>query len=828
MSGFMSVLGWLLGIEELRSVHGFELRFAAPWAQQRPALLLFAAAALAAVSILYYYRFEAPAHRRRTLLLAALRALILSLLAVILAEPVLALRTVDRPRSLLLVLMDGSDSMNIRDRLSTEDRNLLTPVVGDTSTTEPGGPRLDASRLELAARAVAGPRARVLDDLASRFRLRAYQFDRPDMLREIDLHADSLGRPDPARVAGQLSAPGKVTAIGAALSEIGRRHQGQSLAGVLLLSDFDQNAGPPALAAAQKLDAPVFAVGLGQRETVDAALEFQAPLIVKKDELTGTSVRIRQTGLTGRTAEVQLLARRLGSASGGESDSAFVAVAPPRRVTLDRDQLAVDIPFTPASAGRFILQARVTPLDDEVLTENNTAERPVTVRDESLKLLFVEYEPTWEWRFIKEVFHRDRLIGMEGFRTFLRSADFKVRRSNPLFLETLVRPRAEFFAYDVIFLSDVPPDMLSEHFQSLLQEYVSKFGGGLVVLSGPRFGPAALAKTKIADMLPVVIDPAAALRDRPFWLQFTPAGNQADFLQLGSSPREHDTAWRAMGQLPWYQPVARPHPLASVLAQHPVDKCVDGQTPQPVIATRRYGNGEVVYLGFNETWRLRRMFGEKYYRQLWGQMIYRLGLGRALGSQKRFIVSTDRRQYPSGERVRLRVEAYNADFEPLSLPHLEARVIAPADGSGPSGTDAADPASASDGPATTRLPLPLARDKVVFETTFPVFAEGSYRVLVRDPVTREEVEHNFKVAPVTAERRNAVRDAVLQKSLADRTGGRALELHELPELARTLEAPRSERTTEHRLPLWNTWLVFLLVTALMFAEWTLRKLTNLR
>jgi len=51
----------------------------------------------------------------------------------------------------------------------------------------------------------------------------------------------------------------------------------------------------------------------------------------------------------------------------------------------------------------------------------------------------------------------------------------------------------------------------------------------------------------------------------------------------------------------------------------------------------------VIYLGFNETWRLRRKYGELYYRQFWGQMIHRLGLSHALGSQKDFTRFTIRR-----------------------------------------------------------------------------------------------------------------------------------------------------------------------------------------
>ena len=99
-----------------------------------------------------------------------------------------------------------------------------------------------------------------------------------------------------------------------------------------------------------------------------------------------------------------------------------------------------------------MLVAHIEPVAGETVDENNHARREISVTDKFLRLLFVDYEPTWEWRFIKEVFHRDKLVGMEGFRTFLRSSDPRVRQTNPMFLPTLSPPRNEFFEYDVIFL----------------------------------------------------------------------------------------------------------------------------------------------------------------------------------------------------------------------------------------------------------------------------------------------------------------------------------------------------------------------------------------
>ena len=176
----------------------------------------------------------------------------------------------------------------------------------------------------------------------------------------------------------------------------------------------------------------------------------------------------------------------------------------------------------------------------------------------------------------------------------------------------------------MIFLGDVPASMLSSKFCEMVKEFVGDFGGALVVISGPRFGPEQLAETPLGEMLPVKIEPGARFDDRqPFRMRLTPMAGEYKFMQLGSgdSPAEMQRTWDNMGLVPWFQPVSRKHPQATVLAEHPTLCCADGKERQPLIAIRPYGRGEVVYLGFNEIWRLRRTCGERYYRQFWAQMI---------------------------------------------------------------------------------------------------------------------------------------------------------------------------------------------------------------
>jgi hypothetical protein len=482
----------------------------------------------------------------------------------------------------------------------------------------------------------------------------------------------------------------------------------------------------------------------------------------------------------------------------------------------------VELPYVPKQAGQFLFAAEVEPLPEETAKENNRAQRQVTVQGDYLRLLFVEYEPTWEWRFIKEVFHRDPLVGLKGFRTFLRSADPRVRQTNELFLPTLTPPRSEFFANDVIFLGDMPASALSPLFCRLTKEFVEKFGGGLVIVSGPRFGPGQLAQTALGELMPVKVDPEAHRRDRqPFELELTPLAGLSEygFMKLGDDDAENQKAWKNLGPLPWYQPVQRKAADAEVLAVHPSDTTVDGKEKQPLIAISKYGAGEVVYLGFDETWRLRKRYGEQYYRKFWGQLIHRLGLRHAQGVQKRFVVHTDRQQYQADDEVILTVGAYDANFMALTETKLPGNKLT---------AELLLPAASSRQPGQTReIAVPPSKDGGIFEARFPVYAEGEYRLRVRDPIAKDFAEATFRVAALSAERERPVRNAALQQAIADETGGKSYDLTTVGQLPDQIPTSSRVETAVQVVPLWSTKFMFFCVVLVMLGEWLGRKWVNL-
>ncbi|MBI1314370.1 hypothetical protein GC176_24000 [bacterium] len=823
-----SLIGKLLGRNDVDAIDGVRLSFGAEWAHTGPAWLLFGCLALGFLGALFYLKFQPRTSPRVRITLGFVRGALLCLLLLILADPILEVAFSSHPRPVLWVLLDGTQSMTIADRLTAEETQQFRKTLGAEAAADSPSAQSSAesvspdgvSRASLVQQWLRHSGADVSNELAGKFQFAFFQFRDADEVSELAVSDSDAAdaKFDGEKLAEQYQPDGSVTSISSALDDLRRRHISTNLAGVVLVSDFGHNSGAAPLEAARRVGVPIHTVGVGAKQAVDLGVDLQTPLTMKKAETSTVIASVRQQELMGTSATVRVFAKPVEVGTDRISERSIPIGE--RTVELPGPSTIVEFPFTPEEAGRFAFVAEVEPVDGEIVEQNNRAEREVTVIDDFLRLMFVEYEPTWEWRFVKEVFHRDKLVGLRGFRTYLRSSDPTVRESNDLFLPTLTLPRNEFFEYDVIFLGDMPVSSLSSRFGEMVKEFVGKFGGGLVVMAGPRFGPGQLAGTPIADMLPVVVDPDEPIRDdREFELQLSPFASQYDFMRLGDTDAENAKAWSNLGSLPWYQPVRRVETSATtVLAEHPTAVCSDGRTPQPLIAIRRYGRGEVVYIGQNEMWRLRRKYGEAYYRQFWGQLIHRLGLSHALGSHKRFVVRTDRQRYQPDETAIVTVEAYDENFEPLTGDvlddrHLSGELWLP---------------ERTDGSLEATRPITLTEFRPgVFETRIPVSESGDYVARVTDPITLEPVDAYFQVTDLSVERRTATRNVALQEAIAAETGGRTADLTTVRDLLTSLDAPRLTETTVEVLPLWSTWLCFALLVTLMLSEWTIRKLSNL-
>ena len=177
-----------------------------------------------------------------------------------------------------------------------------------------------------------------------------------------------------------------------------------------------------------------------------------------------------------------------------------------------------------------------------------------------------------------------------------------------------------------------------------------------------------------------------------------------------------------------------------------------------------------------------------------------------------FQVDTDRDRYEAGDKVRLIVEAYDGNFEHLENDKLAARLVT-RDDNGES--------------VITQITVPR-RDRNFYEAIVPVYASGKHQLFVLDPITHEEKEISFEVTPLSLERRNAVRNFKLQRDLAAVTGGKTYELYEVNTLPVDIKAERIVEFDVEKKPIWNTWLVLIVILLALGGEWLGRKLLNMR
>ena len=125
----------------------------------------------------------------------------------------------------------------------------------------------------------------LLARLEQKSRLRAFVLDRPQGVRALDAAVGRLSkssdgaddRLDAGRLCDQWTTKCQVTALGAAMEDLARRQTSGSVSGVVIFSDFNQNAGPPALDAARRLGLSVYTVGVGPTAAVDLAVELRVP-----------------------------------------------------------------------------------------------------------------------------------------------------------------------------------------------------------------------------------------------------------------------------------------------------------------------------------------------------------------------------------------------------------------------------------------------------------------------------------------------------------------------------------------------------------------------
>lgn len=778
------------------------------------AILLMVAGSLGAF---WLYRSLREVSGPRRWLMATLRAAFLVLLLGLLLRPVVRFTVEGEVRRVLLLLLDGSASMAIADpRTDAADLRragialgLLDPTKGLDQELPAGdaGSLSGVPRVRLLQSALTSDTLNLLPRWSRDFDVRVFTFGQ--QLGELTGSAElsRAARDDPHALtawAQRLTAAAPLTPIGDALREVLVRTRGQPLAGIVLATDGQSNAGASPLVAAEMARAqgvPLYIYGLGISNPKDIFLAslFAPDVAFVEDEVT-VLARVRASGLEGESAAIVL-----------RQDDRVVA-RQTIRFAADGEQV-VPLTFKPEKAGDFTLAASIEPLPAEVVKDNNSQSQQLRVIDGKIKVLLVEQQPRWEYKYLQALLLRDRRVKLNVVLLDAGSA-LPTGVGSP-YLPSFPAKKEDLFAYDLVILGDVDPAHFAAGQLDTLAEYVSRFGGGLLAIAGRRHLPQSYTNTSLEKLLPVEwarpsgVSAAELVADKPIRPELTLAGRASLVLRLGDNETSSAAAWAQLPPIYWTAPVTRAKPSAEVLVVDPDPARASRFGKMPIIALQQYGLGQVLFVGTDNAWRWRRNSGDRVYGLFWGQVVQRLALPHLLGEAKRTQLSTDKKSYQSGERVTIYARLYAANFEPIVEPTVRAFVVPAGQG----------------GPRTAVVLRPLPGQPGVYRGEFTAAAPGVYDVLVeQDEKTRLEI-------PVTDARietgQSAMNETLLREMATVSGGGffREEDLHRLPD-AMDLRTERVRSTFD--VEVWSSPLYFALLMVVLSAEWVLRKLNQLK
>jgi uncharacterized membrane protein len=523
------------------------------------------AASLVVVASLLYRRTYPIISVRRRVLLGFLRSAGFCMLVLFALNPALVSIRKDVREALVLVLVDVSKSMSIRDcngRSRIEEAN---------------------ARIERFHSAITG-----LSDA------------------EIAVVPFSNGLAEGAvRVDSILEASGEGTDIIGAVNAAERRYRYKKLAGIVLLTDGRISRGMTTSGAG--ISVPVFAVGLG--DTVEGADIAVDEVLYDRVAYAGTETKIeavvRASGFRGKTVELQL--------SRGENvvDSAVLTIR------ADVQELQSVLSYTPLDAGDHTLTVRAAPQAGEERDENNSETIRIKVRKSRIRFLYIDQFADWNMTFIRDIVQRTKRFEMETV-TWAPGRDFTVlpgRRAWEFPVST-----SGLKHYDLVVVSDDVKHFNRGGEVGILGEYV--VGGGALLLLADERSPlvSASAMSLMESFLPVRALRAPTLRPGEYNVRVAPGGDESPLAVSLSDDVNLDALPPLLAGVDGIEVTAGSRIVLSMS---------NGNQSSPFVVLQRHGKGLVaVVLGMPVwRWKLAGADGEQAYQKLFSGLIQHLAEG---------------------------------------------------------------------------------------------------------------------------------------------------------------------------------------------------------
>jgi len=363
-----------------------------------------------------------------------------------------------------------------------------------------------------------------------------------------------------------------------------------------------------------------------------------------------------------------------------------------------------------------------------------------------------------------------------------------------------------------VFLGDVGigDGELTEKQAELIKGLVEQQASGLVFLPGRRGRELTLANSALKELMPVVLDPTKSqgigLQNESA-LQLSSAGVRHWLTRLESDESRNAEIWKMLPGFYWSAAVEKSRPGSEVLAVHSSLRNAWGR--MPLLVTRPFGSGQVLFMGTDSAWRWRRGVEDKYHYRFWSQVVRWMAHQRHLSAKEGIRLSFSPESPQVGDTVYFQATVPDAASRPTSEVPVAGHVLSPAK-------------------RAERLEFtPAAGGWGVFKASFMPQDGGTYRVTLTADRFGRKLETDLMVTQPQRERLGRPVNLEILREVASITRGGWGTTEDLDKLVQQISLLPEPKPMERRLRLWSDpwWGGFILL--LLSVYWTGRKLAGM-
>ncbi|HBC85648.1 MAG TPA: hypothetical protein DCZ94_01710 [Lentisphaeria bacterium] len=720
-------------------------------------LLPFIAVAIIGLCF-YHYSREKGLNRRKKAILITLRSLAYISLLLILSFPKLSIEGEGALPGTVSVVLDSSESMQIKD---------------DNEKT----------RFAKAAEVFKA----IKDNTRYRKEIKIEGFSAGKDFKDIE-------NPD------KILADAEYTSINQMLEKGIEKQKGEYCPGIILLTDGAHNSPEDpenALKLFQKLGIPVYACGLGKERSKDISAEYiLGEDVVFLNEKAKIYVNVNQNGYTGDDTELKLY---LGD------KSVYTG-----RHKLDKDgEISFPVEYVPRTKGTYQLKVEVSSMPGEVTTENNIYIKNVRVIDEKIKILLLFGTPSWEYRYLMGALERDKRVDVKAWLAMADKRLFKKGSDRLSLLASLPDKKDLGKSYDIIFISKLDAIALPPEFQQSIRKFVEEQGGSLAVIADMVSIPYSFKATPLEEMMPLTITERTGrsyknemfdvLKDE-MRFEVTDDGSSHQLVAFSGNKDENKKIWSGLPPIYNCYTSGRPKPSAINLVALATGS---GRQKYPAIVFHSYGKGTVLFMGFDSTWRWRKEFGDRYFRDFWSKAVQFLGLPHLLNESAQSTIFVGKETCYSGEKIGFRAKVCNPDYSPVITDQIKMTV-------NENGVDKqVDMNSVANRPG-------------IYKAEYMPETPGTLKIALPAQYSARPVE--LRIIKPQLEFHNSGLNKTLLEKISKNTGGGFYTAEQADQIMADLYKNRHKAPINVKISLWDSMLLLLLSLCLFSAEWYFRKI----